>query len=46
MITPVVVFIVAMVPLILQVPPVIVSVHVIDWPVHTPVGPVIAVGLE
>ena len=45
-ITPVVLLMVAMVPVMLHVPPVDASVTVIDCPVHTPVGPVMAVGVE
>jgi hypothetical protein len=45
-ITPVVAFIVAMVPPIPQVPPDALLLKVIDCPVHTPVGPVLAVGVE
>ena len=45
-ITPVVLLIVAKVPVIPQVPPADASVTVIDCPVHTPAGPVMAVGVE
>ena len=45
-ITPVVAPIVAIVPLMPQVPPVALLLSVMACPVHTPVGPVLAVGVE